>query len=292
MMHFVSIFILCIIVGFSQGEVKWWSTTSMYQVYPLSLQDSDGDGYGDLQGVISKITYFQRLGIETLWLTPIYSSPMKDFGYDVSDYCSINPIFGTIEDFEELLEVAHSLELRVLMDFVPNHSSDEHEWFKKSVAKEDPYTDYYVWVDPISFNGTVPIPPTNWLSKVRTSAWQWSDDRQQFYYHQYQAAQPDLNYRNRHVIEEMKDVLDFWLDLGINGVRMDAVSHLIEDDRLLDEPFSGDPDAIDNLDYKYLSHTYTNNQGKTRDMLTKFTEHIKSKYGDKSVILETDLGKP
>jgi len=273
----------------THGEQTWWGSTSIYQVYPLSLQDSDGDGYGDLQGIVSRMGYFQELGIETIWLTPIYASPMKDFGYDVSNYLDINPIFGDIEDFKAMLAAAHDAGLRVLMDFVPNHSSSEHDWFIRSVANESPYSDYYVWVDPLYYVDDIPMPPTNWLSKVRTSAWEWVEERQQFYYHQYQSAQPDLNYRNKAVIQEMKDILDFWLDLGIDGVRMDAVSHLIEDDGLHDEPASNNPDAVDDLDWKSLEHIYTNNLEETRSILAELTEHVKNKYGDRFVVLETDL---
>ena len=194
----------------SYGEGSWWGSTSIYQVYPLSLQDSDGDGFGDLQGIVDRMSYFQFLGVETIWLTPIYASPMKDFGYDVSNYLEINPVFGDIKDFEEMLEAAHEAGLKVLLDFVPNHSSDQHDWFIRSVANESHYSDYYVCQDPAGYDDQgSPIPPTNWLSKVRTSAWEWVEQRQQFYYHQYQPAQPDLNYRNPLVIQEMKDVLDF-----------------------------------------------------------------------------------
>ena len=183
-------------------------------MYPFSLYDTNKDGYGDLKGISEKLHYLSGLGVETIWLTPIYESPMKDFGYDVSNYLGINPIFGTIEDFHHLVDTAHSLDIKIIMDFVPNHSSDLHEWFKKSEAGiifqkiiivqqhnsmlgESPYTDYYVWVDPAGWEGDTPVVPNNWLSKVRTSAWQWSDRRQQFYYHQYQPQQPDLNFRNR-----------------------------------------------------------------------------------------------
>jgi len=275
----------------THAEDLWWKSTSIYQLYPLSVSDSDGDGIGDIKGITSKLYWYYWFGVETLWLTPIYPSPMKDFGYDVSNYLDVNPIFGSMDDFVELVEEARYYKLKIILDFVPNHSSDQHEWFQKSLKNEWPYSDYYVWADPIGWEENVPIPPNNWLSKVRTSAWEWSSQRGQFYYHQYQAAQPDLNYRNGLVIEEMKEILSFWLDLGIDGVRMDAVSHLIEDDKLKDEPKSGE--NVDDLDWNSLEHIYTNNQNLTRDILSELTSFIKENYGsDKFVVLETDLSSP
>ena len=142
----------------------WWRHTTVYQIYPRSYQDSDGDGTGDLKGIESRLDYLAEIGIETVWLSPIFTSPMKDFGYDISDFVGIDPIFGTLEDFKSLLALAHERGLKVVLDFVPNHSSDEHEWFKKSVAKEEPFTDYYVWSDPkgVDENGS-PLPPNNWV---------------------------------------------------------------------------------------------------------------------------------
>jgi len=261
----------------------WWNSASIYQVYPLSLKDSDGDGYGDLAGLSSALEYFPNLGIDALWITPIFASPMADFGYDISDYRTINPIFGTMEDFDSMMAEAKRQDLRILLDFVPNHSSDQHIWFQKSEARVGKYADYYVWSDPALGGG----PPNNWLSKVRSSAWTWSEKRQQYYYHQYQAGQPDLNYRNPAVVDEMKAVLDFWLEKGIDGVRMDAVSHLVEDLQLRDEPVSGETD--DNLDWRYLEHIYTNNQPETKVILKELTSFIKEKFGEKFVLLETDL---
>jgi len=261
----------------------WWNSASIYQVYPLSLKDSDGDGYGDLAGLTSALEYFPTLGVDALWITPIFASPMADFGYDISDYRAINPIFGTMEDFDSFMEEAKREELRILLDFVPNHSSDQHMWFQKSEARVEKYADYYVWSDPAPGGG----PPNNWLSKVRSSAWSWSEKRQQYYYHQYQAGQPDLNYRNPAVVDEMKAVLDFWLEKGIDGVRMDAVSHLVEDLQLRDEPVSGETD--DHLDWRYLEHIYTNNQPETKVILKELTSFIKEKFGEKFVLLETDL---
>ena len=143
----------------------WWQHTTVYQIYPRSYQDSDGDGTGDLKGIESRLDYIKDLGVETIWLSPIFTSPMKDFGYDISDFIDIDPIFGTLEDFISLLDQAHLRNMKIILDFVPNHSSDEHEWFLKSVAREEPYTDYYVWADPKAFNEDgQPLPPNNWAS--------------------------------------------------------------------------------------------------------------------------------
>ena len=147
-----------------QDEGLWWEHTTVYQIYPRSYMDSDGDGTGDLKGIESKLDYFTEIGVETIWLSPIFKSPMKDFGYDISDFKDIDPIFGTLDDFKQLLEGAHERNLKIILDFGPNHSSDEHEWFIKSVAREEPFTDYYVWADPIGFDeGGNPMPPNNWV---------------------------------------------------------------------------------------------------------------------------------
>lgn len=252
-------------------DPEWWKNTVIYQIYPRSFKDSDGDGTGDLKGIESELDYLVNLGIETIWLSPIYKSPMKDFGYDISDFRDIDPIFGTMADFNSLLESAHSKGLKLVMDFVPNHSSDEHEWFLRSLQREDPYTDYYVWQDPAGFDGNGnPIPPNNWVSVFRYSMWEWREERQQFYLHQFVPGQPDLNYRNPNVLTEMKDVIRFWLEKGVDGFRQDAVAHIWEDEQLLDEPLSNNPDALDENDYNYYDHIYTNNLEGTRVILGEF----------------------
>lgn len=249
----------------------------MYQIYPRSYQDSDNDGTGDLKGIESRLDYFVELGVDAIWLSPIYKSPMKDFGYDISDFRDVDPIFGTLDDFKSLLSSAHQRNIKVIMDFVPNHSSDEHEWFLQSLAKQEPYTDYYVWADPKGFdeNGD-PIPPCNWVSVFRNSAWEYREERGQFYLHQFVVGQPDLNYRNTYVVDEMKDVLRFWLDLGVDGFRMDAVVHIWEDVHFYDEPESGNPDVTDPNDYGYYNHIYTANLPETREILGQFHQLIKS----------------
>ncbi|CAG0921309.1 unnamed protein product, partial [Notodromas monacha] len=227
-------------------------------------------------GILSEVDHMANLGVETIWLSPVYRSPMADFGYDISDFRDVDPIFGTLDDLRDLLDAVHERgepiyysRMRLLMDLVPNHSSDEHEWFVKSVQRIDPYTDYYVWVDPKGFddNGD-PIPPSNWLSIFRFSAWQWNEERQQFYLHQYHPKQPDFNYYNELVMQEMLDIVTFWLEFGVDGFRCDAVAQIGEvNDYYLDEPLSGNPWETDPENYGYLQHIYTSNHPQTFQVL-------------------------
>lgn len=215
------------------SELLWWQRGVLYQIYPRSFQDADGDGIGDLRGIIERLDHLVWLGADALWLSPIYPSPMVDFGYDVSDYCDIHPIFGTLDDFDRLLEEAHRRKLRVIMDFVPNHSSDRHPWFQRARAsRENPKRDWYIWRDPAPDGG----PPNNWLANFGGSAWTWDQETGQYYYHAFLPEQPDLNWRNPQVREAMHDVLRFWLDRGVDGFRVDVVWHLIKDDRFRDNP--------------------------------------------------------
>lgn len=226
--------------------------------------DSDGDGVGDLAGITSKLDHVNAVA-GTVWLSPIYSSPQRDFGYDVSNFTDINPEYGTLEDFDELVAKAKSLGLRVLLDFVPNHSSDEHEWFKKSIQRIKPYDDYYVWRDGRVGGNGVRLPPNNWLSAFTGSAWEWNNERGQYYLHQFLTSQPDLNYRNPNVQREMEEVLKFWLDRGVDGFRIDAIALLVEDAQLRDEPRSKNDVPPD--DYDFLEHVYTRNLPETYDIV-------------------------
>ncbi|XP_014664799.1 PREDICTED: maltase 2-like isoform X3 [Priapulus caudatus] len=274
-----------------EESLDWWQTEVIYQVYPRSFQDSDGDGVGDLKGVSSRLDYLQELGIGTIWMNPIYKSPMKDFGYDVSDYVDIDPIFGTMEEFEHLLGIMHEKGLKLVMDFVPNHSSDQHPWFVESrKSRDNEYSDYYVWVDKrdcntmscdTSCSGNQPqgCPPNNWLSVPRGSAWKWDQTRQQYYLHTYLAEQPDLNFNNPKVVKEMQDILLFWLDKGVDGFRLDAVSHIHEDTDYYnkDEPPSNKPNITAD-DYKYLKHIYTLDLPDTIERLREFRQ-VMNEYG-------------
>jgi alpha-glucosidase len=211
----------------------WWQRGVVYQIYPRSFQDSDGDGIGDLPGITSRLDHLRWLGVDALWISPIYPSPMADFGYDVSDYCGVHPMFGSLDDFDELLAEAHARGLKVILDFVPNHSSDRHPWFRESrSSRDDPKRDWYIWRDPAPGGG----PPNNWLSNFGGPAWTLDEATGQYYYHAFLPEQPDLNWRNPEVVEAMLDVLRFWLDRGVDGFRVDVIWHLIKDEEMRDNP--------------------------------------------------------
>ena len=211
----------------------WWQRGIVYQVYPRSFMDANGDGIGDLAGIISRLDYLHWLGVDALWLSPIYPSPMKDFGYDVSDYTAVDPRFGTLADFDRLVEAAHARGLKLILDFVPNHTSDQHAWFRESRASRDnPKRDWYLWRDPAPGGG----PPNNWLSCFGGSAWQLDPATGQYYYHAFLPEQPDLNWRNPEVVEAMLGVLRFWLERGVDGFRVDVLWHLVKDEHFGDNP--------------------------------------------------------
>ncbi len=217
----------------NESHYLWWQRGVVYQVYPRSFADSDGDGIGDLPGVLARLDYLRWLGVDALWLSPIYPSPMKDFGYDVADYTAIDPLFGTLDDFDRLVQAAHARELKVILDFVPNHTSDQHAWFRESRASRDnPKRDWYLWRDPAPDGG----PPNNWRSCFGGSAWQLDAATGQYYYHAFLPEQPDLNWRNPAVVEAMLGVLRFWLERGVDGFRVDVLWHLIKDDAFADNP--------------------------------------------------------
>ena len=211
----------------------WWQRGTIYQIYPRSFMDANGDGVGDLPGITSRLDYLRGLGVDAIWISPIYPSPMKDFGYDVSDYTGVHPVFGTLDDFDRLLREAHARHLHVILDFVPNHTSDQHAWFRSSRrSRDDPKRDWYIWRDPAPGGG----PPNNWLSCFGGSAWQFDEATGQYYYHAFLKEQPDLNWRNPQVVEAMLGVLRFWLDRGVDGFRVDVLWHLIKDASFADNP--------------------------------------------------------
>src|SRR4051812_47584551 len=211
----------------------WWRDAVVYQIYPRSFQDSNGDGVGDLPGIASRLDHLVDLGVDALWLSPIYPSPMADFGYDVADYTAVDPLFGTLDDFGRLVQAAHARGLKVILDFVPNHTSDQHPWFRESRRSLDaPKRDWYLWRDPAPGGG----PPNNWLSCFGGSAWQYDERTSQYYYHAFLAGQPDLNWRNRRVVEAMLGVLRFWLERGVDGFRVDVLWHLVKDPKFPDNP--------------------------------------------------------
>ena len=207
-------------------DAAWWQRGVVYQVYPRSLQDSDGDGTGDLIGITRRLEDLRDFGIDAVWLSPIYPSPMTDFGYDVSDYVGIDPLFGTMADFDALLARAHGLGLKLILDFVPNHTSDRHPWFQASRTRTDDKADFYLWRDA----------PNNWMANFGGPGWTWDEQRGQYYYHSFLPTQPDLNWRNPAVKRAMYDALRFWLDKGVDGFRVDVIWMMIKDAEFRDNP--------------------------------------------------------
>ncbi len=220
----------------------WWRGGIIYQIYPRSFQDSNGDGVGDLPGITQRLAHVAALGADAVWLSPVFKSPMKDFGYDVSDYRDIDPLFGTLDDFRELVRHAHSLGLKVMIDQVFSHTSDQHPWFVESRASQDnPRADWYVWADARD-DGT---PPNNWLSIFGGSAWQWDTRRLQYYMHNFLVSQPDLNFHNPQVRAAVLDDVRFWLEFGVDGYRLDTANFYFHDQALRNNPGRGQPDPND-----------------------------------------------
>jgi alpha-glucosidase len=212
---------------------EWWKSGVIYQIYPRSFQDSNGDGVGDLNGITARLDYLQWLGIDALWLSPIYTSPMVDFGYDVADYRGIDPLFGTLDDFDRLLAEAHARDLKVILDFVPNHTSDQHPWFIESrSARDNPKRDWYIWRDPKP-NGE---PPNNWLAYFGGVAWTFDAATGQYYLHNFAPQQPELNYRNPEVKAAVLADMRFWLERGVDGFRIDVIDRLLKDMQFRDNP--------------------------------------------------------
>ncbi|XP_061391892.1 maltase A1-like [Musca vetustissima] len=275
----------------------WWENGNFYQVYPRSFRDSDGDGIGDLNGVTEKLEYLKNIGFTGIWLSPIFKSPMVDFGYDISDFYAIHPEYGTMEDFKNLIKRAKEVGIRVILDFVPNHTSDECEWFQKSVNRTEGYEDFYVW-----HKGKVDAqgqrqPPSNWKSAFRYSAWEWNDERQQYYLHQFSIKQADLNFRNPLVVAKMKEVMRYWLDMGISGFRIDALPFMFEkgpdeNGNFPDEPVIDDVSICpDPEDWCHLNHTYTQNQPESIEMVYQWrelTEEYKKEHGGGTRLLLTE----
>ena len=265
----------------SEGSVLWWQSGTVYQIYPRSFMDSNADGIGDLPGITEKLDYLSWLGVDSLWLSPFYPSPMADFGYDISNYVDVDPIFGTLADFDRLLEAAHARNLKLLVDFVPNHTSDEHEWFKESRSSRDnPKSDWYIWRDPKPNGG----PPNNWLSNFGGSAWQFDNVRQQYYLHLFDVKQPDLNWRNPEVVKAMLDVMRFWFDRGVDGLRIDVVYLLFKDEALRDNPLNpnwkeGDPNF-----HKLLSK-YTEDQPEMDSIILEMRK-VADEYHERVLIGE------
>jgi alpha-glucosidase len=266
------------------GAYAWWQRGIIYQVYPRSFQDSNGDGVGDLRGITQRLDYLRWLGIDALWVSPIYPSPMKDFGYDVADYCNIHPQFGTLQDFDDLVREAHGRGLKVILDFVPNHTSDRHPWFVESrSSRSNPKRDWYIWRDPAPDGG----PPNNWLSNFGGSGWQFDEHTRQYYYHAFLAEQPDLNWRNPEVMQAMLDVLRFWLDRGVDGFRVDVIWHLIKDDEFRDNPPNPTWTPDGNPYHEFLP-VYTSDRPEVHDVIAQM-RRLFDEYHERVLIGEIYL---
>ncbi len=250
---------------------EWWRGAVIYQIYPRSFHDASGDGLGDLAGISEKLDYVASLGVDAIWISPFYKSPMRDFGYDVADYRAVDPIFGTLDDFQHLLEKAHRLSLKVLIDLVLSHTSDEHDWFTQSrQSRDNAKADWYVWADPKT-DGT---PPNNWLSIFGGGAWAWEPRRRQYYLHNFLTCQPDLNLHNKAVQDQLLSDAAFWLDMGVDGFRLDAVNFCTHDPQLRDNPplkpgeRPTDGVPLDNP-YAYQRHLYDKTQPETVHFLKR-----------------------
>jgi alpha-glucosidase len=267
-----------------ESDHAWWQRGIIYQIYPRSFMDSNGDGTGDLPGTLSRLDYLAWLGVDAIWISPIFPSPMADFGYDVADYTDVDPLFGTLEDLDRLVEAAHQRGIRVLLDYVPNHTSDKHPWFVESRAsRHNPRRDWYIWRGAAPDGG----PPNNWLSAFGGSAWELDATTGQYYYHAYLKEQPDLNWRNPPTHAAMLDVLRFWFDRGIDGFRIDALRQVIKDDQFRDDPPNADW-TTGKDPYHSVTHLYTTDRAELMDIVYEFRE-LADAYGDRLMIGELYL---
>jgi len=266
---------------------EWWKHAVIYEIYPRSFQDSDGDGIGDIKGITSRLDYLHDLGIDAIWITPMYPSPGVDYGYDISDYTAIDPVYGTMADFDRLVSEAKKREIRVIMDYVINHTSDQHEWFKESrSSRTNPKRDWYIWRDgKRQTAGNKGEPPNNWQSWFGHSAWTWDEMTGQYYYHYFYVQQPDLNWRNPEVHKAMDGVLDFWMKHGVAGFRIDAVSRLYEDPELRDDPYLPGTNAYGD---RNIQHTYTDDLPEVHDVLKEVRQVVSRYPGDPVLVTEAD----
>ena len=255
-----------------EADKDWWRGAVIYQIYPRSFQDSNGDGIGDLLGIVQRLPYVASLGVDAIWISPFFTSPMKDFGYDVSDYCDVDPMFGSLADFDALIDTAHQLGVRVMIDMVLSHTSDQHPWFAESRASRDnPKADWFVWADPKP-DGT---PPNNWLSIFGGSAWHWDARREQYYLHNFLTSQPDLNFHAPAVQDALLDVTRFWLDRGVDGFRLDTINFYFADKKLRDNPALPPEERNANIapsvnPYNHQRHIYSKNQPENLGFLKRF----------------------
>lgn len=262
----------------------WWQTGVVYQVYPRSFQDSNGDGVGDLNGITERLPKLKDLGVDAIWISPIFPSPMVDFGYDVANYCDIDPVFGTLEDFDELLERAHAIGLKVLLDFVPNHTSDQHPWFIESrSSRTNAKRDWYLWRDA----GEGRRPPNNWISDFGGPAWEWDEPTGQYYEHAFLPQQPDLNWRNPYVRAAMYEVMRFWFRRGVDGFRIDVLWHMIKAEDLRDNPPNPDYRPEQGEMFKVLQ-TNSTDQPEVFEIVRDMRK-VADEFGDRVLIGEIYL---
>jgi alpha-glucosidase len=253
-------------------DSDWWRGAAIYQVYPRSYQDSNGDGIGDLQGITQRLPYIASLGVDAVWISPFFTSPMKDFGYDVSDYCDIDPMFGRLADFDAMLAEAHRLGLKIMIDLVLSHTSDQHQWFRTSrSSKTNTKSDWYVWAEPKP-DGTA---PNNWLSIFGGPAWEWDSTRRQYFMHNFLTSQPDLNFHNMEVQQALLDVTKFWLDRGVDGFRLDTINFYVHDRELRNNPpmpveLRNDTIAPSVNPYNHQDHLYDKNRPENLAFLERF----------------------
>lgn len=265
------------------SQYLWWQTGVIYQIYPRSFQDSNNDGIGDLPGIIRRLDYLKSLNINAIWLSPIYPSPMHDFGYDVSDYCNIHPMFGTLDDFDRLLEEVHKRGLKLILDLVPNHTSNEHPWFVESRSRRNnPKRNWYIWQDPAPNGG----PPNNWLSFFGGPAWTFDEHTGQYYLHQFVSQQPELNYRHPDVLPAMLDNMRFWLNKGVDGFRVDVIWLMLKDKQFRDDPPNPDWDGVN--PHKSLLHIHTQNLPQVHDII-KQMRTVLDEYDDRMMVGEIYL---
>jgi len=253
-------------------DTDWWRGAVIYQIYPRSYQDSNNDGIGDLKGIVMRLPYIASLGVDAIWISPFFMSPMRDFGYDVSDYCNVDPIFGTLADYDVLIATAHELGVRVIIDQVLSHTSDQHRWFGESRAsKDNAKSSWYVWADAKPDGG----PPNNWISIFGGSAWQWDGQRRQYYLHNFLSSQPDLNFHNPEVQNALLEVSRFWLDRGTDGFRLDTINFFFADSKLRDNPAIPAEQRNDSIapevnPYNYQEHIYSKNRPENLGFLKKY----------------------
>jgi alpha-glucosidase len=275
--------------GAQAAAPPWWRNAVIYEIYPRSFQDSNGDGVGDLNGITARLDYLRSLGVDAIWITPFYPSPQVDFGYDISDYRAVDPVFGTLADFDRLVAEAARHHIRVILDMVLNHTSDQHPWFLDAArSRTAPHHNFYVWSDgKPGVNGTAQ-PPNNWVSLFGGSAWQYTPAVRQFYYHMFYPQQPDLNWRNPEVEGAMTGALRFWLDRNVAGFRLDAITALFEDPQLRDAPPLGGRNAQGD---PILSDIYTSNLPEVHEVMRRLRAVTDSYPGDRVLIGETYVPK-